>query len=437
MPRYLKRADAPRDDGRESVEWTVREMIDAIRTEGDDAVRRYAERLDRWSSNEFRVPADRIRAVSARLPETFKDDFGVCLRNVQAFARRQRESVSEFEAEIDDGIVVGQKLIPIATVGCYIPGGKYPLISAAIMSVGTARIAGVGHIIGCAPPRDADGIFPHTLYALHTAGADEIFCIGGVQAMASMVFGRVGMQPVDMITGPGNAFVAEAKRQLFGEVGIDLPAGPTEILIIADDSADAALVATDLLGQAEHGPDSPAWLVTTSEAFGQAVIAEIERQLLTLPTREMAGAAWRQRGEVVVVADDDEAIAVSDAYAPEHLEIQTSRDDYYLERLKNYGSLFVGEEATVAYGDKGVGTNHTLPTGRAARYTGGLWVGKFIKTVTYQRLTRRASFTIAPTMARICEAEGMLAHAITCHTRHERYAAEVTQPNAAAVRAGQ
>ena len=426
MPKYLKRADAPRDSGRESVERTVREMIDAIRTEGDAAVRRYAERLDRWGSAEFRVPPDRIRAVSSRLPETFKDDFGVCLRNVQAFARRQRDSLGEFEAEIDDGITVGQKLIPIETVGCYIPGGKYPLISAAIMSVGTAKIADVGHIIGCAPPRDADGIFPHTLYALHTAGADEIFCIGGVQAMASMVFGRVGMRPVDMITGPGNSFVAEAKRQLFGEVGIDLPAGPTEILVIADDSADAALVATDLLGQAEHGPDSPAWLVTTSEAFGQAVIAEIERQLLTLPTREMAGAAWRQRGEVVVVADDDEAIAVSDVYAPEHLEIQTARDDYYLARLKNYGSLFVGEEATVAYGDKGVGTNHTLPTGRAARYTGGLWVGKFIKTVTYQRLTRRASFAIAPTMARICEAEGMLAHAITCHTRHDRYAAEVT-----------
>jgi sulfopropanediol 3-dehydrogenase len=437
MPKYLKRADAPRDSGRESVERTVREMIDAIRAEGDAAVRRYAERLDRWDSAEFRVPTDRIRAVSSRLPETFKDDFGVCLRNVQAFARRQRDSLSEFEAEIDDGIVVGQKLIPIETVGCYIPGGKYPLISAAIMSVGTAKIAEVGHIIGCAPPRDADGIFPHTLYALHTAGADEIFCIGGVQAMASMVFGRVGMRPVDMITGPGNAFVAEAKRQLFGEVGIDLPAGPTEILIIADNSADAALVATDLLGQAEHGPDSPAWLVTPSEAFGQAVIAEIERQLQTLPTREMAGAAWRQRGEVVVVADDDEAIAVSDVYAPEHLEIQTARDDYYLARLKNYGSLFVGEEATVAYGDKGVGTNHTLPTGRAARYTGGLWVGKFIKTVTYQRLTRRASFAIAPTMARICEAEGMLAHAITCHTRHDRYAAEVTQPNTAAVRAGQ
>jgi sulfopropanediol 3-dehydrogenase len=437
MPKYLKRADAPRDSGRESVERTVREMIDAIRIEGDPAVRRYAERLDRWSSAEFRVPPDRIRAVSSRLPETFKDDFGVCLRNVQAFARRQRDSLGEFEAEIDDGIVVGQKLIPIETVGCYIPGGKYPLISAAIMSVGTAKIAEVGHIIGCAPPRDADGIFPHTLYALHTAGADEIFCIGGVQAMASMVFGRVGMRPVDMITGPGNAFVAEAKRQLFGEVGIDLPAGPTEILIIADDSADAALVATDLLGQAEHGPDSPAWLVTTSEAFGQAVIAEIERQLLTLPTREMAGAAWRQRGEVVVVADDDEAITVSDIYAPEHLEIQTDGDDYYLARLKNYGSLFVGEEATVAYGDKGVGTNHTLPTGRAARYTGGLWVGKFIKTVTYQRLTRRASFAIARTMARICEAEGMLAHAMTCHTRHDRYAAEVTQPNTAAVRAGQ
>jgi len=437
MPKYLKQAAAPREVGRSAVETTVRDMLDSIRADGDAAVRRYAERLDRWTAEDFRVSPDTIRSVAARLPETFKDDFAVCLHNVREFARRQRQSLAEFEAEIGDGITVGQKLIPIDRVGCYIPGGKYPLISAAIMSVGTARVAGVGHIVGCAPPRDAGGIFPQTLYALDASGADEIFCIGGVQAMAAMVFGRVGMAPVDMITGPGNAYVAEAKRQLFGEVGIDLPAGPTEILVIADDGADAALVATDLLGQAEHGPDSPAWLVTTSEAFGRAVIAEIERQLVTLPTREMAGAAWRQRGEVVVVEGDDEAIAVSDAYAPEHLELQTRRDDYYLARLKNYGSLFVGEEATVAYGDKGVGTNHTLPTGRAARYTGGLWVGKFIKTVTYQRLTRAASFAIAGTMARMCEAEGMLAHAVTCHARHDRYAAEVTQPNAAAARTGQ
>jgi sulfopropanediol 3-dehydrogenase len=290
------------------------------------------------------------------------------------------------------------------------------------MSVATARVAGVGNVVGCAPPRDADGIYPHTLYALHEAGADAIFCLGGVQAMASMAYGLVGMPAVDMITGPGNAYVAEAKRQLFGTVGIDLLAGPTEILVIADDSADPGLVATDLLGQAEHGPDSPAWLVTTSEALGGAVLREVDRQLECLPTAAVAGAAWTNLGEVAVVADDDEAIALSDAYAPEHLEVQTARNDYYLARLRNYGSLFLGEESTVAYGDKGVGTNHTLPTGRAARYTGGLWVGKFIKTLTYQRLTPAASRRIAPVIARVCEAEGMLAHRITADARAERYA---------------
>ncbi|NIQ94437.1 MAG: histidinol dehydrogenase, partial [Desulfuromonadales bacterium] len=249
----------------------------------------------------------------------------------------------------------------------------------------------------------------------------EIYTIGGVQAMAAMAYGCLGMPAVHMITGPGNPYVAEAKRQLFGIVGIDLLAGPTEILIIADDSADAALVATDLLGQAEHGPDSPAWLVTTSEKLARETMAEVDSQLETLPTAEVAGLAWRDHGEVVVVEDDDEAVVVSDEYAPEHLEVMTARNDYYLERLSNYGSLFVGEESTVAYGDKGVGTNHTLPTDRAARYTGGLWVGKFIKTVTYQRLTPEASRRIAPVMARICEAEGMLGHGITCDVRFNRY----------------
>jgi sulfopropanediol 3-dehydrogenase len=290
------------------------------------------------------------------------------------------------------------------------------------MSIGTARVAGVDHIIGCAPPRGPEGIFPHTLYAMHAAGADEIYCLGGVQALASMALGRVGMRPVDIITGPGNAYVAEAKRQLYGTVGIDLLAGPTEIAVIADETADAELVATDLLGQAEHGPDSPAWLFTTSKELGEAVLRHVETQLETLPTKDMAAPAWHDHGEIIVVESDDEAIEVSDEYGPEHLEVQTARDDYYLEKLRNYGSLFIGEESTVAYGDKGVGPNHTLPTGRAARYTGGLWVGKFIKTVTYQRLTREGSRQIAPPLARICEAEGLLAHGITCDVRYARYA---------------
>lgn len=422
MVDYLKRAEQQsRQDNRDLID-RVRTMISDIEQGGDDAVRRYARDLDGWSAADFRVSEDEIAAARNAMSKVFKEDFAFCKKQVTDFAKRQRDSLSEFEAEFGNGITLGQKIIPVDTVGCYIPGGKYPLISAAIMSVATARVAGVNHVIGAAPPREGKGIFPPTLYALAESGATEIYSIGGVQALAAMAYGRVGMRPVDMITGPGNAYVAEAKRQLFGLVGIDLPAGPTEILVIADDSADPALVATDLLGQAEHGPDSPAWLITTSEKLGREVIAEIERQLLTLPTAAIASAAWSRWGEVAVVQDDDAAIALSDQYAPEHLEVLTRRNDYYLDRLKNYGSLFVGEESTVAYGDKGVGTNHTLPTGRAARYTGGLWVGKFLKTVTYQRLTPEASESIAPIMGRMCASEGMLAHELTATVRQQRYA---------------
>ncbi len=422
MVRYLKQATAAAKAERAAPEVRVREMLAEIRKGGDEVVRRFARELDRWEDQDFRVSEDRIQEVRRQLPETFKEDFQLCKANVTEFAKRQLETLTSFETEVAPGIVIGQKHIPVNRIGCYVPGGKYPLVSAAIMSVGTARVAGVGHIVGCAPPRDKEGIFPPTLYGLSEAGADEIYCIGGVQALASMAYGCVGMQPVDMITGPGNAFVAEAKRQLYGTVGIDLLAGPTEVCVIADESADPFVVATDLVGQAEHGPDSPAWLITTSEELGKATILEVERQLETLATRDLAGPAWRDHGEVIVVADADEAIAVSDDYAPEHLELQTADDDYYLERLTNYGSLFVGEEATVAYGDKGVGTNHTLPTGRAGRYTGGLWVGKFIKTVTWQRLGKEASRKIARPLARVCEVEGMVAHGISCDLRYDRYA---------------
>ena len=422
MRTYLKRAaETPAVDKRQVGE-TVRRMLDDIAEQRDDAVRRYARDLDKWHSREFRVPEDRIHAVTRALPETFKDDFAFALAQVQEFARRQRDTMTDLETEIAPGVVLGHRHIPVQSVGCYVPGGKYPLIAGAIMSVGTAAVAGVERIVGCAPPRGAEGMYPHTLYALHAAGAHEIYDIGGVQALASMAYGCVGMPAVDMMTGPGNPYVAEAKRQLFGVAGIDLLAGPTEILVIADESADPALVATDLLGQAEHGPDSPVWLVTTSRTLGERVIAEIDEQLVTLPTAAVAGAAWRNNGEVVVVDSDDEAVAVSDEYAPEHLEVLTARNDFYMAKLRNYGSLFVGEESTVAYGDKGVGTNHTLPTGRAARYTGGLWVGKFLKTVTWQKLSPEASRRVAPIMARICEAEGMLAHKITADVRYARYA---------------
>lgn len=417
---YLKKASVQVQKRRAEVEETVRRMLGDIAEQKDDAIRRYARDLDKWTG-EFRVSDAEIAEKSKQLSKVFKEDFDICHRNVVEFAKRQKESIKAFEVELYPGAVLGQRLIPIEKVGCYIPGGKYPLISSAIMSVATARVAGVSHITGCAPPRGADGIYPQTLYALHKSGADEIYCLGGAQALAAMAMGLVGMQKADLITGPGNPYVAEAKRQLFGIAGIDLLAGPTEILVIADDTADPAIVATDLLGQAEHGPDSPAWLVTTSRKLGLAVIAEIERQLPDLPTRDNAGKAWADLGEVIVVDTDDEAIAVSDEYAPEHLEIQTGRDDYFVERLSSYGSLFIGEPSTVAYGDKGVGTNHTLPTGRSGRYTGGLSVHKFTKVVTYERLTRRASREIAPVIARVCREEGMIGHAITGEVRFKRY----------------
>ena len=301
MVNYLKKAEPQSRQADRALSDRVRAMLDDIEQNRDDAVRRYARDLDRWERPEFRASDAEIAAARKAVSSVFKDDFAFCKKQVTDFAKRQRDSMHEFEAEVGDGITLGQKIIPVETVGCYIPGGKYPLISAAIMSIATAKVAGVPHVIGAAPPRDAQGIFPATLYALAKLGADEIYTIGGVQAFGAMAYGCVGMHPVDMITGPGNPYVAEAKRQLFGLVGIDLPAGPTEILVIADDSADPALVATDLLGQAEHGPDSPAWLVTTSEKFGREVMTEIDRQLVTLPTREIAGVAWQRLGEVAVV----------------------------------------------------------------------------------------------------------------------------------------
>ena len=421
MAEYIKQAPPRKAQDRTAVEDTARRMLADIKENGDGAVARYASELDKWQGGEFRVSEDQIAAAEASLPETFKEDFEFCHRQITQFAQRQLETLTEFECETEPGILLGQKQIPVSNVGCYIPGGKYPLVAAASMSVGVARAAGVEHIVSCAPPRDGKEMYAPTLYALHKAGADEIYALGGIQAMAAMAYGCVGMRAVDLITGPGNAFVAEAKRQLYGTVGIDLLAGPTEILIIADDTADPELVATDLLGQAEHGPDSPAWLVTTSRRVAEATLAHVEEQLKTLPTLEVAGPAWRDYGEIAIVADTEEAISLSDEYAPEHLELMTGSDDEYLSRLKNYGSLFVGEEATVAYGDKGIGTNHTLPTSGASRYTGGLWVGKFIKTVTYQRLKPAASRAIAPVLARQCEVEGMLAHGITCDVRFARY----------------
>ena len=330
--------------------------------------------------------------------------------------------MTDLRVETQPGVVLGHKHVPIANVGSYVPGGRYPMLASAFMTVIVPKVAGVPRVVACAPPHKGEGMHPAMLHAMTTSGADEIVCLGGVQALAAMAFGIEDLEPVDMLVGAGNAYVAEAKRQLFGKVGIDLLAGPTEILIIADEHADAELVAADLLGQAEHGPGSPAILITTSRELGEAALEHVDRLLKTWPTAEIAGEAWREHGSVAVVADDDAAIALSDSYAPEHLEVQVVEDKLpmYLERLRNYGSLFLGEQATVAYGDKGVGTNHVLPTMGAARYTGGLWVGKFLKTCTFQQLTEEGTRRIAPTIEAVATAERMEGHALTATMRLQR-----------------
>jgi sulfopropanediol 3-dehydrogenase len=427
MREYLKKAAPRAPESDEAVRRTVAEIIAAVRRDGDAAVRRHSQQLDGWSPPSFKLTPAEIEGAVARVPGEDRATIDYCRDQIAAFARRQRESLGEFEVEAQPGIILGQRLIPVDSVGAYVPGGRYPLLASALMSITTAKVAGVRRVIACSPPsppggdRGERGISPAALYAMVAAGVDEVFCVGGAQAMAAMAHGTESIPGADMVVGPGNQYVAEAKRQIFGAVGIDLLAGPTEILIVADESADPVVVACDLLGQAEHGPTSPAILVTTSRALGEAVLREVERQLPDLGTREVARQAWDAHGEVIAVESDEEAARVADEFAPEHLEVQTRRDDWYLGRLRNYGSLFVGEEATVAYSDKTVGPNHILPTGRAARYTGGLWVGKFIKTVTYQRLTRPASARVAPIVARICELEGMLAHKATADLRARRY----------------
>lgn len=420
MREYLKRASPRAEGDRRAVEETVRGILEDVRRRGEEAVREYSRRFDGWDPPRFRVAEEEIERAHRSLPGQLLEDIQFAAEQVRSFARLQRETLGPLEVEIRPGVILGHRHIPVASVGCYVPGGRYPLIASAIMSIVTAKAAGVERVVACAPPR-GESIYPATLVAMVVAGADEIYCLGGVQALAAMAYGIPELKPVDMIVGPGNAYVVEAKRQLFGTVGVDLIAGPTEILIIADDGADPHVVAADLLGQAEHGPDSPAVLVTTSRGLGMRVLEEVERLILHLPTHEIVRVAWRDRGEVIWVDSGEEAVAVADEYAPEHLEVQTREPSWYLERLRNYGTLFLGEESTVVYSDKAIGTNHILPTGRAARFTGGLWVGKFLKTVTYQRLSREGSVEIARRAASISEAEGMMAHAYTARLRIERY----------------
>jgi sulfopropanediol 3-dehydrogenase len=420
MPEYLKRAQARPESATEQVRETVSEILLSVQRDGVAAVRRWSEQLDCWAPTSFRVGEDERAAAADRIDPQLRAHIDDALEQVRTFAFAQRATLTDLEVETLPGVVLGHRHVAVDAVGSYSPGGRYPLVASSIMTVAVPKVAGVRRIVACAPPRDERGIHPPQLYAMVASGADEIFCFGGVQALAAMAFGIEGLDPVDMIVGPGNAYVAEAKRQLFGPVGIDLVAGPSEILVLADGSADPELVAADLLGQAEHGPTSPAVLVTDSVQTARAVAREIDRWLERWPTEDIAGAAWRDHGEIVVCADRDEMVAVSDAYAPEHLEIQTADDRWFQENLRNYGSLFVGERATVAYGDKAIGVNHVLPTERAARYTGGLWVGKFLKTLTYQRLSDEGTRRIAPVVAAICDAELMHGHAITARLRLER-----------------
>ena len=421
MPEYLKQpAHRPGEDAR-SIAATVSEILDRVRTDGVAAVREYSVKFDRWDPPAFRVTDEAIRSASASVDRDLKRHIDFAADQIRGFANAQRATMADLEVETLPGVVLGHRHVPVGSVGSYSPGGLYPLIASSLMTVVTPKAAGVDRVVAVAPPRDGLGIHPPQLYAMAKAGADEVFCIGGVQALAALAVGIEGSAPVDMIVGAGNAYVAEAKRQLFGEVGIDLLAGPTEIAVIADDTADPWLVAADLLGQAEHGPTSPAILITTSEAFGKAVIEAVNRWLAgEWPTAEVAGKAWRDYGTVVVCGSDDEVVTVSDQFAPEHLEVQTRDPGWFEERLRNYGSLFLGPHSTVAYSDKSIGTNHVLPTRSAARYTGGLWVGKFLKTLTYQKVTNIGSETIAPSTAAIADAELMFGHALTARIRLTR-----------------
>jgi sulfopropanediol 3-dehydrogenase len=398
---------------------TVSRILADVAERGDAAVREWSAQLDRWQPESFRLTDDEIRRAVDSVPPTVLDDIRFAQEQVRGFAEAQRKTLGDLEIETLPGVTLGHRVIPIASAGSYVPGGRYAIVASAHMSIVTAKVAGVGRVAACTPPLGG-GLPAPTIAAMHLAGADELYCLGGVQAIAALALGTETIAPVDFIAGPGNAYVVEAKRQLFGRVGIDLLAGPTEIVVVADDTADAELVAADLLAQAEHGPTSPAVVVTTSPQLARDVKREVARQLQSLPTADIAATAWRDQGDIRVVADEEEALHVVDELAFEHVEVHTRDPDWFLARLRNYGSLFLGETTTVAYSDKTIGTNHILPTGRAARYTGGLWVGKYLKTVTYQRVTPEASGAIAEVSARLSRVEGFEAHARSCDLRAER-----------------
>jgi sulfopropanediol 3-dehydrogenase len=423
MARWLKRGAeasvvaAAQKQVRDTVEATLTQITE----QGDAAVRELSIRFDKWDRDSYRLSEAEIDACLGELTKQDLSDIRFAQTQVRNFAEHQRASILDIEVETMPGVILGHKNIPINAAGCYVPGGKYPLLASAHMSVITAKVAGVKRVMSCAPPYHGKPA-PAIVAAQHLAGADEIYCLGGIQAMGAMAIGTETIKPVDILVGPGNAYVAEAKRQLFGRVGIDLFAGPTETLVIADESVDGELCATDLLGQAEHGPDTPAILLTTSEALAHDTMAQVERLLQILPTADIARQAWDKYGEVIVVDSDEEMVAVADKIASEHVQVMTRDPDYFLHNMTNYGALFLGPRTNVAYGDKVIGTNHTLPTKKAARYTGGLWVGKFLKTCTYQKvMTDEASALVGEYCSRLCALEGFAGHGEQANIRVRRY----------------
>ncbi|MCA3302593.1 MAG: histidinol dehydrogenase [Roseomonas sp.] len=423
MARFLKRGrdeDAVAEDDAK-VRATVEGILADIKARGDAAVRELSIRFDKWDRQNFRLSEGEIQACLDQLTPRDLEDIRFAQTQVRNFAEHQKAALRDIEVETLPGVVLGHRNIPVNSVGCYVPGGKYPLLASAHMSVVTAKVAGCKRIITCAPPFEGRPA-PAIVAAQHLAGADEIYCLGGIQAVGAMALGTESIAPIDMLVGPGNAFVAEAKRQLYGRVGIDLFAGPTETLIIADETVDAEICATDLLGQAEHGPNSPAVLLTTSEKLARETMAEVERLLKILPTAAIARKAWEDYGEVIICDSEDEMVAEADRIASEHVQVMTRDPDYFLKHMTNYGALFLGPRTNVSYGDKVIGTNHTLPTKKSARYTGGLWVGKFMKTCTYQRvLTDEASTMIGEYCSRLCMLEGFAGHAEQANIRVRRY----------------
>ena len=423
MASYLKRGkpQSERDEDNAEVRQIVEGLLREIEQNGDSALRELSTRFDNWSPESFLLSEQEIEHAISQVSKRDLDDIRFAQEQVRRFAEHQKAALTDIEVETLPGVVLGHRNIPVNSVGCYVPGGKYPMVASAHMSVVTARVAGVKRVIASAPPFDG-GPHPAIVAAMHLGGAHEILVLGGTQAVGAMALGTESIKAVDMLVGPGNAYVAEAKRQLYGRVGIDLFAGPTETLVIADDSVDGELCATDLLGQAEHGPTSPAILLTTSEQLAKDTMFEVERLLKILPTAEIARAAWENYGEVIVCGSIDEMVEQADLIASEHVQVMTRDPDYFLEHMTNYGALFLGSRTNVSYGDKVIGTNHTLPTRKAGRYTGGLWVGKFIKTHTYQRvLTDEASTMVGEYCSRLCMLEGFVGHAEQANIRVRRF----------------